>query len=524
MSTRKGSGERVTLSMMRDAHLSGDFERCLTMSETFPQRDSKDATEVVLLRARCLISLGRGEHALEALRALRLRDSEHDEYLTGRTLMSAAYVALGKYDESLKIAREAYEEVDGAHSTVRAELMLNYGIAYYRKGEYAKASRLLDAIPETEDIIYVRALQFRGGVAWANNDFAGSLDKFREAFAYLDKCRYRDRFTEARLLFSLAYLCAQLPRLDLWPEVSNRIEQFDWSASGVATWRYWIAIESSYAAELLGDLGTSAAYASLAEEVAPDSPSLIVAWCRLAECFGRNGEKHAHAYFTAKATRKYDAIPRDGRLREQWPLPLDIAEEVLYSDAPLSASRLVTYYDEVIAPIVRGIGAEGRTIESRRALVLGLLEDQRGNRSRAEQAYRRAFDLCRAAGLMRSASIVAYRLLVLTGDEQYAAFVTAALAGVSETYWVKARLARGQTEARLTARQLEVVRLVAQGKTDKEIAAARGISFSRARNAVAEIRAVLGVRSRTELATVAAARGLLSSPPISVFGRRTFTR
>ncbi len=109
MSTRKGSGERVTLSMMRDAHLSGDFERCLAMSETFPQRDSKDATEVALLRARCLISLGRGEHALEALRALRLGESEHDEYLTGRMLMSAAYVALGKYDEALKTASDSYE-------------------------------------------------------------------------------------------------------------------------------------------------------------------------------------------------------------------------------------------------------------------------------------------------------------------------------------------------------------------------------------------------------------------------------
>jgi DNA-binding NarL/FixJ family response regulator len=112
---------------------------------------------------------------------------------------------------------------------------------------------------------------------------------------------------------------------------------------------------------------------------------------------------------------------------------------------------------------------------------------------------------------MRSAAIVAYRLLIVTGDKQYEAFVVDALRDVSEKCWIKARLAQSRTKSRLTARQLEVVRLVAQGLTDKEIASARGISYARARNVVAEVRALLGVRSWSELASMAAARGLLKT-------------
>lgn len=509
MATKRGSGERVTLSAIRDAYFDGEYEACLSMCEAFPQRDANDAAEILLLRARCMIPLGRGDQAIEVLRSLRVSDDQHDEYLIGRMLLSAAYVGLGKYDEGLKIARQTHDEIAEAHSTVRAEVTLNLAIAHYRKGEYAKASRLLNAISEKEDIFFVRALQFRGGVAWAHCDYAGSLELFRDALARLDRCRHHDRFTEAKLLFSLAYLCSELPRLDLWPDLLKRIERFDWSVSGVASWRYLIALASSFVAEMLGDLDASTQYAGQAEEVAPDPASMIMVWCRLAACFGRNGEKRAHRHFTDKAVRKYEAIPRDSRLREQWPLSLVIAEEVLHSESPLSASSLVTYYSEVIAPMVRSIGAEGRSIEARYALIQGQLEEQRGYRGRAFEAYRRAYDMSRSTGLMRNASIIAYHLFALTGEKQYEAFITDALRDVDETYWVKARLAQSRITARLTARQLEIVRLVAQGLTDKEIAAARGVSYARARNVVAEVRALLGVRSRSELASVAAARGLL---------------
>lgn len=382
--------------------------------------------------------------------------------------MSAAYVSLGKYDEGVKIAHEAYDEVGGAHQTVRTELVLTLATAHYGKGEYTRASRLLAGIPETDDIIYVRALQVLGGVAWAKGDFAGSLDNFREAIDRLDRCQYQDRFLESSLLFSLTYLCAELPRLDLWPEASKRIKEFDWSVSGVVKWHYFIAVAGSFITEMQGDLDASIRWATLAENIAPDCASLITAWCRLAACVGRNGERAAHAYLTNKAIEKYDAMPRDLRLHDQSMLSLDIAEEVLYSDTPLSASRFVTYYSTVIAPS-RSVAVEARKTESKFAMILGMLEERRGNKARAQEAYLRALEISRSTGMLRRAAIVAYRLFALTGDRKYESFVESALSDVSKKYWVKAHLTRSRTEAQLTSRQLEVVRLVAQGLTNKEI-------------------------------------------------------
>lgn len=508
MAADKGQGERVTLSAVRDALFRGDFEGCLALCDTYKEKDAEDAAEIVLLRSRCLIELGRGDHAIEALRGLRTADDQHDEYLTGRMLMSAAYVSLGKYDQGLDIARDAYDAMEGAHPTVRAEVALNLGIAHYRKGQYTQALRLMESVPADADIVYVRALQYRGGVAWAFGDFTGSLDKFHDALGLIRHCKHQDRFVEAQCLFSLAYLCGELPRLDLWPELSARIAQFNWSVSGVAVWRYWIAIESSFITELLGDLNASTRWARLAEEVAPDQAALMVAWCRLAARFGRYGEHGAHSYFTSKANERYAETPRDARLREQWSLPLNIAEELLHSEDWLDASRLVTYYAEVIAPSVRDV-ADRRRVETAHATVLGLLEEHRGNRARAFEAYQRAFEAYRSSGLLRHAAIVAYSLSALTGDEQYESFVSGALRDASETYWVKARIARSRTEARLTPRQMDVLRLVAEGRSNKEIAAARGIAYHTARNTVSDILTLLGVDSRTELARVATARGLL---------------
>ncbi len=505
---KRGRGERVTLSIIRDVYFRGDFEKCLTLCDELEPRNAKDAAEVVLLRARCLIALQRGEHAIQALLGLRLAEDQHDEYLTGRMLMSAAYMSLGQDARGLEIASDAYSALGDAHPTVRAELLVTLAVGHYRRGEHVRAQRLLDSVPEDADIVYARALEYSGWLAWARGDYSGSVDRFRNALGRIDQCAHYDRFIEAKCLFGLAYLCGELPRLDLWTEVEERVRAFDWSVSGVAMWRFWIAIEASFVAELRGDLDGSSAWAATAEEVAPDPACLITAWCRLAARFGRNGEPGAHAYLTDKARRKYDEIARDPRLRDQRSLSLDIAEEILHTASPLAAMPLLTYYSEIVQGTLRGHGDDRRIIAAHE-FALGLLEERRGNRARAEEAYHSAFATYRGAGLLRRAAIVGYRLSVLTGDAQYEAFAAEALRDASEAYWVKARIATSRIEARLTPRQIEVIRLIAEGRSNKEIAAARGIAYHTARNTVSEILALFGVDSRAELARVATARGLL---------------
>lgn len=512
MGIKRGPGERVTLSSIRDGYFRGDYEACLGLCDSFEPRDARDAAEIVLLRARCLIPLGRGEHAIQALRGLRLADDQHDEYLTGRMLMSAAYLSMDQNARGLEIAQDAYQESTDAHLTVRAELMVALAIGYYRKGKHARAERILNEVSEKADIVYVRALEYNGWLAWARGDYHGSVDKFRSALSRLETCDHYDRFTEAKCLFGLVFLASELPRLDLWDEIARRVEQFDWSVSGVASWRYWIAVTASSVCELRGDMDGATVWASLAEEIAPDCGSRIDALCRLGARFGRYGEMDAHGYFVDKARKAYENISTSVRRDEHRALTLAVAEEIVSGASPDDAGPLLTYFAEVIVPTLRG-RSEERRLEAIYAAILGYYEERRGNRARAEEAYLRAFESFRSVGFLRRAAIVAYRLRSLTGDEQYDIFIAESLQGVSERYWVKARLRQSQTEARLTARQLEVARLVAQGLKNKEIATIQGISFCRARNTVREVLARLGVRSRTELAAVAAARGLLADDP-----------
>ncbi len=56
---------------------------------------------------------------------------------------------------------------------------------------------------------------------------------------------------------------------------------------------------------------------------------------------------------------------------------------------------------------------------------------------------------------------------------------------------------------KLTPRQLEVLRLLAEGLTDRQIGERLGISPATARTHVERIRALLGVRTRREAVTVA---------------------
>ena len=110
-------------------------------------------------------------------------------------------------------------------------------------------------------------------------------------------------------------------------------------------------------------------------------------------------------------------------------------------------------------------------------------------------------------------------LLKNTGREELLRAVRAVAAGESlldpaVTAGVTDRLVElaGQAEdpriAPLSEREREVLRLVAQGQTNKEIAESLVISAATARNHVSHILEKLGMRSRTEAAALAAELGL----------------
>jgi two-component system NarL family response regulator len=74
---------------------------------------------------------------------------------------------------------------------------------------------------------------------------------------------------------------------------------------------------------------------------------------------------------------------------------------------------------------------------------------------------------------------------------------------------VALRLAESRTEEELTPRETDVLRLVAEGKRDREIALLLGLSEPTIRTHMTHILAKLGTRSRTEAVVVAISRGLV---------------
>ena len=103
----------------------------------------------------------------------------------------------------------------------------------------------------------------------------------------------------------------------------------------------------------------------------------------------------------------------------------------------------------------------------------------------------------------------AYVLKDITADDLIAC-IHDVLAG--KTYLAPAaaaKLAEGVTRVQVTPRELSTLRLMADGKTNKEIASALGISERTVKTHLGHLFEKLGVTSRTEALKVATRRGLV---------------
>lgn len=106
--------------------------------------------------------------------------------------------------------------------------------------------------------------------------------------------------------------------------------------------------------------------------------------------------------------------------------------------------------------------------------------------------------------------MIAHRLAKLTGELRYVDYMRVALVNVPR-YWLATEVAtfERETKHKLSPGQADILDLVAEGKTYKEIAALRGGSWKTARNLVHALFRKFEVRSKGELVAAAARRGLL---------------
>jgi DNA-binding CsgD family transcriptional regulator len=465
--------------------------------------------EVALLRARVLLRLGLPDKAIDALRGCAYTPLSADEFVSAQMLLGAAYVRLGQIPRGVAILERAHAEKRELHETVRAEVSLNYGIVRYTQGRMDEAEELFLSVPTSADIIHARAQEYLGWQAYARSDFLASGNAFRAALACIDRCKHRDRFVEANVLQGLASVCPELLQTNDWPDVEVRIRSFDWTSSGLSRPRFWTALNASVMCELNGDSSAARDWVRVAEGASREPGYVLMAQCRMAALFGSIGEKQAQLEFVTRAQQLYETVSLYHLSADIRQVPLALAEELINVGAHAAAGRLIQQYRDVVAPIPRKVAAENRLVALENSVDAALLAAL-GEKKAAIRLFEASFATFDASGLRRRACLVAYRLANLTGELRYVDYMRAALADVPR-YWLASEVVtfERETKLKLSSGQVDILDLVAEGKTYKEIAALRGGSWKTARNLVHALFRKFEVRSKGELVAAAARRGLL---------------
>ena len=481
----------------------------MSICESLRPADEMARFEVALLRARVLLRLDRPDKAIDALRACAYTPLEADAFVTAEMLLGAAYVRLDQVRRGVAILERVHAEKRELHETVRAEVSLNYGIARYFQGRMEEAKVLLSSVPSGADIIHARAQEYLGWHAYAQSDFDASAVSFRNALACIDRCKHRDRFVEANVLQGLSSVCPELLQADDWLDVERRIRSFDWTANGLSKPLFWTALNASIMCELIGDAAAAREWVRTAENATEEPGRVLIAQCRMAALFESIGEREAQLEFVDRAQGLYQTVSIRDLSAEMRQVPLCLAEALISVGELAIANRLIQQYRDMVSPIPRKASAEGRLAAFENSVDASLLEAT-GQKAAAVRLYETAFAALDGSGLRRRACVVAHRLAKLTGDPKYLDYMRTALASVPK-YWLAAEVAAPAREIslRLSRGQADILDLVAEGKTYKEIAALRGGSWKTARNLVHALFRKFEVRSKGELVAAAARRGLL---------------
>jgi DNA-binding CsgD family transcriptional regulator len=458
-----------------------------------------------VLRARIHVRVDRGDRALEALRNVAFETLSLDQLVVAQMLHGAAYVRLGQKERGAALLREAMEKANDAHATVRAEVALQLGIALFRLGSYADAEELFASVDAGQDVVHAHALEYRGWTAHARGDFAQAAQWFRETLRALMSCRRRDRYVEAKALYGLTAMCPELLSVEDWSRIEPRVRRFDWTLDGLAPWRFWVYIGSSFMYEMAGDADSARRWARRAETIAGTEGHRVAALCRLAAVFRGLGHAPAHAEFVERAQALYETLDLRALSVDLQHLPLFLAEEVAYTDAYDAAEALLAQYRDIILSALKSSSGDLEQYAAKERSVEGALHQARGNVREAIRCLSSAYRTFVRRDYRRHATLVALHLTRLSGQSRYAIYAEKALRETHPDFWMTRdlRALRRGTGPALTETEAAILRLIAHGHAYKEIAASRGVSVKTVGNHVAALFRKFAVHSRGELASEA---------------------
>ncbi|HEY0393834.1 MAG TPA: helix-turn-helix transcriptional regulator [Candidatus Elarobacter sp.] len=501
---------------------AGEFERCLDTCDHIRQHRVETRVNVALLRARALLRLDRPDDALRALDELVAVPMGTDESITLRMLRGAASVRRGEARQGLDELLAAALDSSNAHPTIRSEVNLNVGLAYYALHDFDSAERALSQVAEDSDLVHARATQYLAWIAQARSRNERSTELFMAALDMLDRCEHYDRFFEANCVRALAHLA--LERLDggTWDVVDARRSKIDWSAKGLAQPRFYIAFcAAAFQLDVAGNTAEAYREARFAERIAPSDAFRVQARCARAWIARETGEhmsQRDHVEAALELFQECDAAAFSG---DETLVPLILAEELAAAGHPSAEATLAIYQNRVrpagpVLAVKQSIAAEAY-----RWFIEATVLEAAGSIDTALALYRKTHATLERLGYERHAIMAALPIARRTGDRKLRSYAIRATSRLPATSALRRNAETVHAlRVRLTDVQREVVVLICQGKSNPEIARLRKRSLHTVRNLVARLFEIFEVNSREQLAVECVRRGLYSPDGASEYATR----
>jgi len=494
------------------AWAAAEYERCLQLCSA-AQTDGAARVNHAVLRARALLRLGRHADVARGLNAL-LSHEDLDVRLTVRGLIGVARVRSGDAS-ALSLLQAALADAATASIGVRSEMAINVALAYYAQGDYAAADASLDLVAPNTDIVYARALEFRGWTALARGDQERATAWFMKELDTHDRCNERDRYMEVNCTQALAALALERFDWTAWAVVARRRARLEWSASSLQEHRMFVAMRAAvWAYDVEGDPQQAAWEARCAEEWAPSEAFRVQALCCRAAVARKAREPISQRNHVEVAYRLFNGLRRPLGRGDESMVPLVLAEELANAGRAGDAREMLEVFrTRSISPVI-SMSHDPRVAGFER-LVEGQVFEAEGSFSEAIAAFREAFEFFSGTGSLRRSLTAAVRLLRLSPDDTYLwQHVDLVVARTAKGSWIVSLadgLRRAHAARRLTAVQRAYLRLLCDGKSNPEIARLRMRSVNTVRNQVATLFETFDVQSRAELVAQCARLGILDS-------------
>lgn len=508
------------------AWFAGDFDGCLVLCESARRRDPHTLANLPLVRARAYLRLGQPQRAIEALHEYALT-FPLEESITARMLLGEAYLRAGDLERGASILEPLAVEAKArrAHPSIRSEIAVSRALYYFQLRDYDAAEAALDRVLPSTDIIYARALEYRGWIAAARTAYDQATAHFKEALSHLDGCRHADRFVEANCLHALASLAGERLDLETANFVRERAACVDWSASGLATARFWVTFYSTYALESVGRTLDAADAARAADALAPSEAYRVQARLRRASIARHAGDTAVAVYdHTRSALELYQTIAPHRLEGDERLVPLLLADHLSAIGDLAKAEHMLAEYRAHRSASTLLIATGDARVAAFERLVEAQIAEVARDVPAAQQAYLEAYQAFKRLTYSRRAAIAALRLAAAGNRDALYDEVDLLTKHLPDTSFLRKEVARRRTEdtiRHLTPVEREVLRLLCEGLSPKEIAARRERALKTIRNTIDGLKTTFGVRSMSALVALSISQGF-ADPAAPVHPGRAF--